>query len=125
MRVICDSKSILIPRDGDCTIETYFYDVTVNFTIGIPVANVGAKTRYYPVNFIKIVTLLLQYSFIILIKVSILWLTRSPYRGLSFLWKVCSIKAFRGLEVVIQTGRSRGIGPSGCLDSVSFVWELL
>ena len=42
-----------------------------------------------------------------------------------FLWKICSIKALRGLEVVFQTGRSRGIGPLGCLDSALVVWELL
>ena len=35
VRVICDNKSIFIPRDGDCTIETHVYDETVNFTIEI------------------------------------------------------------------------------------------
>ena len=42
VRVICDSKSIFISRDGDCIIETHVYDATVNFAIEILVANAEA-----------------------------------------------------------------------------------
>ena len=42
MGVICDSKSICIPSDGYCTIDTNVYDVTVNFTVKILLANVEA-----------------------------------------------------------------------------------
>ena len=42
VRVICDSKSIFIPRNGYCAIETHVYDATVNFTIEIQVANAEA-----------------------------------------------------------------------------------
>ena len=40
VQVVCDSRSIFILRDGDCTIETHVYDATVNFTVKILVANV-------------------------------------------------------------------------------------
>ena len=40
--VICDSTSICIPRDDYCTIDTYVYNITVNFTVKILVANVEA-----------------------------------------------------------------------------------
>ena len=40
--VICDSTSISIPRDGYCTIDIYVYNVTVNFTVKILLANVEA-----------------------------------------------------------------------------------
>ena len=42
VHILCDSKSIFILRDGDCTIETHVYDVTVNFTFQILVANAEA-----------------------------------------------------------------------------------
>ena len=40
--VIYDSKSICIPRDGYCTIDTNVYNVTGNFTVKILLANVEA-----------------------------------------------------------------------------------
>ena len=40
--VICDSTSIFISRDGYCTIDTYVYNVTVNFTVKTLLANVEA-----------------------------------------------------------------------------------
>ena len=40
--VICDSKSICIPRDGYCTIDTNVYNVAVIFTVKILLANVEA-----------------------------------------------------------------------------------
>ena len=38
--VIRDSISICIPREGYLTIDTYVYNVTVNFTVKILLANV-------------------------------------------------------------------------------------
>ena len=54
--VIHDSTSIFIPRDGYCTIDTYVYNVTVNFTVKILLANVEAC--HFRVNLITIMTLL-------------------------------------------------------------------
>ena len=39
---ICDSTSICISRDGYFTIDTYVYNVTVNFTVKTVLANVDA-----------------------------------------------------------------------------------
>ena len=46
MHVVCNSKSIFILRDGDCMIETHVYNVTVNFTVKVVVANCDVIVAY-------------------------------------------------------------------------------